>query len=262
LSDEDSSVRSSAADALGGVGDPKAVEPLITALSDEDSGVRRSAADALGSLGDARAVEPLITTLSDEASGVRGSAAYALGRLGATETTAILAATSVADYGFEAPGYARALIHLDPDRALGVLERYGRQFRRESWVSRLRGHALGRLGELDAVLASLKAAVEKESDSTNLLGLAHFYLEQGDLEAAREQVERALEKAPKVPLCLLSQAVLLWEKGEATEALEKLSEARRRDRGITRARDLEYEHFWGPKALAAVEAMLSQQAAD
>jgi HEAT repeat protein len=42
------------------------VEPLIAALKDENSDVRQAAAKALGKIGDPRAVEPLIAALSDE----------------------------------------------------------------------------------------------------------------------------------------------------------------------------------------------------
>jgi HEAT repeat protein len=260
LSDEDSGVRRSTAEALGKLGDSVAVEPLLAALSDEDSGVRRSAAEALGKLGDPMAVGPLMATLSDEDSGVRGSAAEALGWLEATETSAFLALISTATDSFEAQGYARALVHLEPNDALPVLERYAYQFRRESWVERLRGQAQWRLGNPAAALVSLKAAVMKEKNTSNLLALAHFYLEQGDLNASEEQVNTAIEIHPKEALCLLSQAVLLWERSEAEEALEKLTQAQQRDRKIARAQDLEYEYFWGPKALTALEAMLAQSA--
>ena len=57
--------------ALGSLGDPGAVPPLIAAMGDEDSSVRWSAASALGSLGDPGAVPPLITALGDGDSSVR-----------------------------------------------------------------------------------------------------------------------------------------------------------------------------------------------
>ena len=108
LGDEDSSVRSSAAYALGGVGYsyigelgvwdedsgsyvwvPKigepAVEPLIKALGDEDSSVREWAAWALGRIGDTRATEPLREVLNDEDSDVREKAEKALPRLTGTQ---------------------------------------------------------------------------------------------------------------------------------------------------------------------------------
>jgi HEAT repeat protein len=56
LNDEDWSVLSEAAQALGNIGGPGAVTALSAALKDSDSDVRRSAAKALNKLGDARAV--------------------------------------------------------------------------------------------------------------------------------------------------------------------------------------------------------------
>lgn len=59
-----------------------AVLPLITALMDENSNVRSSAASALGKLGDRRAVEPLIAALKDEDNNVHYWVAEALARIG------------------------------------------------------------------------------------------------------------------------------------------------------------------------------------
>ena len=53
--------------------------PLITALKDEDGDVRRAAAAALGELKDPRAVEPLISALKD--GDVRNTAARVLGEI-------------------------------------------------------------------------------------------------------------------------------------------------------------------------------------
>jgi HEAT repeat protein len=59
LTDDDEINRWKAAEALGRLGDPGAVEPLIDALWDDDSRVRLKAAWALGQVGDVRAVAPL-----------------------------------------------------------------------------------------------------------------------------------------------------------------------------------------------------------
>ena len=57
-------VRSWAAGALGKIGDTRAVEPLIKALGDnKDKDVFEAAAGALAQIGDARAVEPFIKAL-------------------------------------------------------------------------------------------------------------------------------------------------------------------------------------------------------
>jgi len=58
LNDRDAAVRQDAARALGGIGSPKALEALTTALMDLN--VRPFAAEALGKLKDARAVSTLV----------------------------------------------------------------------------------------------------------------------------------------------------------------------------------------------------------
>ena len=89
---KDSSIRASAATALGQIGDTRAVVALIQALSDEAGEVREDAARALGKIEDARAVEPLIDLVKDPLrhsgsylGGARGTgwmAAVALGMIG------------------------------------------------------------------------------------------------------------------------------------------------------------------------------------
>ena len=93
LVDKNLTVRLSASEALGKIGDKTAVDALILALSDEDSGVRSNAAEALGEIGDKTTVDALILSLRDEDSTVRWSAAYALGEIGdkAAVDTLILA---------------------------------------------------------------------------------------------------------------------------------------------------------------------------
>jgi hypothetical protein len=56
----------------------------------------------------------------------------------------------------------------------------------------------------------------------------------------------------------LERGLVLYELGQQAAGLEKLRQARRRDRSITRIKDLQYKHFWGPRAVAALEAMLAQ----
>ncbi|KAF5416619.1 MAG: HEAT repeat-containing taxis proteinF [Candidatus Methanogaster sp.] len=82
LQDEDPGVRGNAATALGMIGDQRAVDPLIVAIQDEDPGVGKHVANALGMIGDIRTIEPLITALGDADWNVRGNAASALGGIG------------------------------------------------------------------------------------------------------------------------------------------------------------------------------------
>jgi HEAT repeat protein len=116
-------VRSAVADALGEVGDPRAVEPLIAVLVDveEESGLRRAAARALAGLGDARAVEPMLTLLSDGDAEVAKQAAESLGALGdARAVEPLLAAIADADAGIRVRA-AAALGELGDVRAFDVL---------------------------------------------------------------------------------------------------------------------------------------------
>jgi HEAT repeat protein len=82
LTDEEARVRRRAALAVGRVGLPDAVEPLIALLGDSDPEVRQMAAFALGLLGDHRAADPLVQALSDSSPLMQGSAAEALGLIG------------------------------------------------------------------------------------------------------------------------------------------------------------------------------------
>lgn len=69
--------------ALGKIGNPKAVDPLMEALQgDDEPSVRWDAAIALGRIGDGRAIDTLIEALDDENGGVRGRSAEALGVIG------------------------------------------------------------------------------------------------------------------------------------------------------------------------------------
>jgi HEAT repeat protein len=121
LRDEDSDVRSSAAQALGSLGDARAVEPLLAALHDEDPNVRGSAAQALDTLGDARAVEPLLAALRDETFLVSWYAAQALGTLGdARAVEPLLAALHDEDFHMRGSA-ALALGGLGDGRALEPL---------------------------------------------------------------------------------------------------------------------------------------------
>jgi HEAT repeat protein len=84
LRDTSPFVRQVAANALGKIKDSRAVEPLVDALRDPDGTVRKNAAEALGKSSCLQAVDPLINALRDRNEAVKESAAEALGQLGDT----------------------------------------------------------------------------------------------------------------------------------------------------------------------------------
>lgn len=71
-------VRQDAAEALGVIGDPRAVDPLIVALKDGHPMVRYAAATSLMLMKNRHAVDPLIDALTDKYSFVRERAQLAL----------------------------------------------------------------------------------------------------------------------------------------------------------------------------------------
>ena len=91
LTDSEPRVRRRAALAIGRVGLPAGVQPLIGALGDTDPDVRDMASFALGLIGDVSAAPALIKALSDASPMVRGRAAEALGQIEAREKDQIQA---------------------------------------------------------------------------------------------------------------------------------------------------------------------------
>lgn len=75
-------IRCLAADALGKLGDPAAVEPLLSALMDAKEELRIAILRALGEIGDPRAVETIIESYKGQDVPVYEAGAHALGMIG------------------------------------------------------------------------------------------------------------------------------------------------------------------------------------
>lgn len=83
-------LKMAAANALGRIGDPSTVEPLVARLSDDHAGVRARAARACGQIGNPVAVDPLVSVLPDRNIDVRREAAAALASIESPTATAAL----------------------------------------------------------------------------------------------------------------------------------------------------------------------------
>ena len=111
-----------AADELGKLRDPWAVEPLLTLLVDSSSDVRKSAARALGRINDRRAIQPLIAALGDGSSDVRWAAHEALGMSGAPAVEGLIAALEHGKAEVRA-GAVAALGKINDARGVGPADR-------------------------------------------------------------------------------------------------------------------------------------------
>jgi HEAT repeat protein len=102
LGSENDKTRCLAAEALGTVGDYRAVSPLIAALEDPHEGVRQRAIRSLGQLGDARAVDPLMKALQQSYALARPyestAIAQALNALGSPTDRPLLAGLRDSDH--------------------------------------------------------------------------------------------------------------------------------------------------------------------
>lgn len=81
ISPDESSVREVAAEALGRIGDPEVVPALVISLADSNEWVRRASAVALGDIGDKSVLDALAQALGDESAMVQDAAFEAIKRL-------------------------------------------------------------------------------------------------------------------------------------------------------------------------------------
>jgi HEAT repeat protein/CHAT domain-containing protein len=162
LTNEDAEVRRAAAEALGQLGDPRAVEPLIALLEDEDSLVRTATTVALGNLVDPRAVKPLVVRLEDEDSKVRWAAVEALGEHDDRRTVEPLVARLEDEEWVIRRTAAEALGKLRDPRAVEPL--LARLEDEDSDVRRAAIKALGEIGDPRA-MKMLLARLKDEDDS-------------------------------------------------------------------------------------------------
>jgi transcription termination factor NusA len=195
LADEDSSVRQSAAMALGQLGDKRAVIPLIATLKDEDRNVSQSAAEALGKLGDERAVEPLLVVLSeDEDQITRRRAAHALRCLGDKRQIDVLLAMLEDENPKFRREAAKAVGKLKDKRAIDYL--LAALEDEDLIVRRRAAQALGQLGDeraVDALLATIE-----DQEPTLRLTAARVLGKLGDERAVKSLLAAMKDEDPIV----------------------------------------------------------------
>lgn len=118
LQDENYMVRAAAAEALGAIGSPRAIDPLIARMRDrgEDREVRSRVAEALGRLRAAEAVEVLIAALNDTVWHIRLHSVQSLAAIGDPRARPHLEQTARYDPDYSVRDLAaKAIEQLGPD---------------------------------------------------------------------------------------------------------------------------------------------------
>jgi len=235
--DEEGCMRVLAARTLGELSDPRAVEPLFTALLDHDPSVRQAAAQALGRFKEKRVLTMLLEATKDRYDGVRVAAGRAIGNIGDTSVVPALVrqlesperghrhAAGVALGALADPRGIEALIRrLERDRETGIPQ-WGPEVLGESrspqavdflcsllddhrlQVNLIAAGALGRIRDPRAVTPLIGAL---RGSSVDLRAMATALGEIGDA--------RAVE--PLLPLLLDEHETVRWP---AATALRKIT---------------------------------------
>ncbi|MDD5135742.1 MAG: HEAT repeat domain-containing protein, partial [Candidatus Omnitrophica bacterium] len=162
LSDRDENVRKSAVDELVKIGKP-AVKPLIGQVSSWilNAEARSSAAEALGAIGDLEAIEPLITALHSWLFDVRKASMKALVKIGPPATPSLLKALKDTDE--DASGYAaEILVEIRDRHAVTSLVEMLKD--RDEKLRKHAAYALGGIGDKEAAPALIEALKDKDPD--------------------------------------------------------------------------------------------------
>ena len=190
---KDAAIRKGAAEALGRLGDPRAVRPLVVALGDapvrptavealvaigsvageslvaalgnQDPKVRKAAVMALGRIGDARAVEAVVAALEDQDGEVQWAAIESLGQLGDYRATEPLIAM-LNDRGLHAAAVAALGAIGDPRAVEPLIADLDYLFQGWSVASALEAIGEPSVTSLIAVLRSHSVSARQEASVT------------------------------------------------------------------------------------------------
>ncbi len=201
------------AEALGEIGDVRAVEALINTLIHGYSDVQWKAAEALGKIGDARAVESLIQALGDKTSYqnsyVRWKAAEALGKIG--DVRAVGALIQASFYDDDGVKYSAGNA-LEKIKVLGAVEPFIQALKYDdNHIQEYAAEALGMRKEAGAVEPLIQAMRDKNDNVRWKAAVALGNI--GDTRAVEPLIQAMRDKNDNVR----------WK---AAEALGKIGDAK------------------------------------
>ena len=159
LGNQEPTVRASAAEVLGALGDGSALDSLIRALDDTDDRVRLSATRALGRIKHARSAQALARLLEDQDNKVAAAAANGLENLSELAVDPVFGLLN-----HESPDVrVRATDVLGRLRHRGACDRLIRGLADHvPWVRIVSAQALGEIGEIRAAPALIEALKDRD----------------------------------------------------------------------------------------------------
>ncbi len=198
LVNENPTVRASAAEVLGGIGDPSCIEALAGVLTDADDRVRLAAVSALGRIHNSRSAELLAAALADEDPKVAAAAANGL------EAQAALAL----DPTFKLLGHNLVEVRVRATDVLGRLRHKGACERliqglsdATVWVRIVSAQALGEIGESRAAPALVNALSDRDPVVRAMAAEALGKLR--DFRATMPLLDRLKDESDLVRACAL-----------------------------------------------------------
>jgi len=202
-------IREGAVMALGEIGDPEAVGPLLNSLKDGCSTVRWRAATALRKIADERSIQPLIHALSDQDFLVRWHASSSLGKIGKAAVDPLLQALQNTSYETK---YGAACA-LESVLVLKTVDPFIHLLKDEHPEIRCKATSiLGNLGRITCATRPLIKAL-KDNDKRVRLHAAEALGNLGDLSAigplfnATNDHEYAVREAVAISLTKLRDTV-------------------------------------------------------
>lgn len=250
---KDQAVRQSAAEALGEMGDVRAVEPLLAALKGDES-IRISAIKALGQIGDTRAVETLVAARASKDEKTAKAGLEALRQLGPAGVDAVIAVfqNTEEETVFRVMA-AQALGQIGDPRAFEPLLATFQEDDPTGWLGEAAAEALGALGDsraFDPLMATLN---DKDADEALREASAKALGYLGDLRAVESLIATFEETDPdgyEWPL-----------QTSAAQALGELGDSRAVDAILKALKDYAIEYGEFQYAMVKVLEQLGDQRA-
>lgn len=209
---KDYNVRVKAADALGEIGDERAVVSLIKALEDNYIDVEKGAAAALAKIGDVRAIEPLIEGLTNPVAINVSAAASALVKIGEPAVEPLIRALLIrvlegSKWSYRSHGRGKIVDVLGKIGGARAIESLIQVLKdNDSGVQASAASALGEIGDARAIEPLIQA-----------LNISYFGVQASAVSALVKIGEPAVE--PLVQMLMIDEPGEVYE---VSEALDKL----------------------------------------